>query len=489
MNIVSVDLGTTNIKAAVYDSSVKLIDLVSEPVIYDRRGNMVEFDAEHYANGIITLIRKAAQSGFIHNGQTVSQIILTGQAESLVVLGEDNLPCYPGISWLDMRSEEECRELSGVFTQDLLYRTTGQPDFIPTWPITKLLWLKHNKPDVFNRIRKVLLLKDYIIFRLCGNPVEEYAVASFSCYFDIVKKEYWSDILSYCGISEDQLPVLVPSGSVAGTLLPGLASSDEGLTLQTKINAGTLDHFAGMIGTGSISPGFISESAGTVLSIAALADQPVFKGKLPNYCGPFPDSYVLLPVCESGGFSMEWYKNEFLKDVSYKEMNSALAHISGSSVPMFLPYLTGVNPPEYDPNIKGVFFGIRAEHTRFDMALGVMQGVACILRKNLDYMKEAGVQINKITTSGGGAKSDLWCQIKCDITGFPIEVPSSEEAPCLGSAIMAAVSEGYFPDYDAAIRACVSLKKCFYPSNAAEAGKRYSLFCHLYQDLQECFRM
>ncbi|WP_394346963.1 FGGY family carbohydrate kinase [Photorhabdus khanii] len=173
---------------------------------------------------------------------------------------------------------------------------------MPTWPITKMLWINCNKPDIFNQTAHYLLLKDYIIYRLCDRIVGDYSIYSFSHYFNITEKCYWHDILNYCGVKIDQLPEVLPPCSIARNLLSNWINPDIGLTHHTKINIGTLDHFAGMIGTGNIKEGVISESAGTVLSIATLVNTPLFSNvRIPVNCGPFLDTYVLLPVCESGG--------------------------------------------------------------------------------------------------------------------------------------------------------------------------------------------
>lgn len=490
MNFISIDLGTTNIKVAVYDQSLQLIQILSSPVEYAREKDFVEFDPEQYFAVISAMIHEAAGYAMKMNGESIAQIVLTGQAESLILLGQDDRPVYPGISWLDMRSSKECAELSRAFSQETCYHITGQPELIPTWPITKILWMKKNRPDIFESTAHFLLLKDYIIYRLCGNLVGDYSIYCFSHYFDITRKKYWEEILDYCGVQTSALPKLMPSGSVAGYLKKEFADPCAGLAASTKINIGTLDHFAGMIGTGSIHEGQISESAGTVLSIAALTPVPILnQGKLPNYCGPFPDSYILLPVCESGGFSMEWFKKQFLEEISYSQLNEVLASRRNSCPPIFLPYLTGVNPPEYDENVSGVFFGLRADHDKYDMALSIMQGVACMLRKNLEHMKSSGIQINKIISTGGGARSPIWTQLKANITGCTIEVPENEEAPCLGAAIMAAVQENMFASYEKAIEACVSVSSKYIPSGDAYSEQTYQLFCRVYSSLEECFRL
>ncbi len=490
MNIISVDLGTTNIKTAVYDQQLQMLHLLSEPVTYQKNGDFVEFDAESYFSLVLSMIQKAAACAWRLNRKRVAQIVLTGQAESLILLDRNHRPVCPGISWMDMRSSEECSELSAAFSQTCCYHTTGQPELIPTWPITKILWMKKNRPDIFQKTAHYLLLKDYMIFRLCGSMVGEHSIYCFSHYFNITKQCYWKEILDYCQVRTDQLPRLMPSGNIAGCLHRAFACAETGLDTATKINTGTLDHFAGMIGAGNIREGQISESAGTVLSLATFTPAPIFDGgKIPNYCGPFPDSYVLLPVCESGGFSMEWFKNQFLQDVSYQELNEILSGRNSRTPLIFLPYLTGVNAPDYNENASGVFMGLRSYHDRYDMALAVMQGVACMLRKNLECLKQSGIRIEKIISTGGGARSPIWTQLKADISGYAIEIPADEEAPCLGAAVLSAVSERFFASCDEAVAACVSIKHRYTPTGDPAFEEIYRLFCHTCSALEETFQI
>lgn len=490
MNIISIDLGTTNIKTAIYDRKLQMLHILSEPVIYKRKENFVEFDAEQYFSLVLSMIQKTASYGWQKNRQKVAQIILTGQAESLILLDQVHRPVCLGISWMDMRSSEECTELSSVFSRTSCYHITGQPELIPTWPITKILWFKNNQPDIAQKTAHYLLLKDYIVFRLCGNMAGEHSIYCFSHYFNITERCYWKEILDYCGVRSEQLPGLMPSGSIAGRLKEEFSGPETGLDTDTKINLGTLDHFAGMIGAGNIREGQVSESAGTVLSLSAFTREPVFDhGKIPNYCGPFPGSYVLLPVCESGGFSMEWFRNQFLQEISYQRLNEILNSRNSPTPLIFLPYLTGVNAPDYNEDASGVFMGLRAHHDRYDMALAVMQGVACMLRKNLDCLKQSGIQVDKIISTGGGARSPIWTQLKADISGHVIEVPDDEEAPCLGAAIMAAVDEGFFSSCEEACASCISVKYQYLPSKDPAFENIYQLFCHTCGALEETFRL
>lgn len=486
MGIIAIDLGTTNIKVAAYTSTLQEVGIESHNVEYMRDKGFVEFDAEVYFNSIVSLIKKCcAIPGF---AAEKTQLVLTGQAESLVVVDSEGKPLRNGISWLDMRSDAECQELAAHFDSETCYKITGQPEIIPTWPLTKILWLKHNEPQLFGSVGKFLLVKDYILYRLTGQYVGEHSIYPFSHYFDVVKKEYWMEPLEYCGVNASQLPRLVKPCSIVGDILPEVLQQT-GLAAGSRANAGTLDHFAGMIGTGNVELGLVSESAGTVSSIATFVETPFSSpARIPLYCGPFDNSYIYLPVCESGGISLEWFQKQFLTDVSFKDIDVQCAAKEVDPKLTFLPYLTGVNPPEFDPNATGVFYGANVAHDQYDFALAIMYGVASLLRKNIDYFRESGIVVEKIISTGGGAKSALWTQIKADICNVPVFIPKNHEAPCLGAAIIGAVTEGTFKDYASAIAASVVLDKEFTPNPNHEIyEKKYKLFKKIYDALTPVF--
>lgn len=489
MPYISIDLGTTNIKVAAYGDALEELAIEAENVNYIGGGIFIEFDPQEYFHIVKNTLIRCCKKVFSTTPFPINQIILTGQAESLILVDKDMNPLRNGISWLDMRSSEECKELKAHFDSDLCYKTTGQPEIIPTWPITKILWVKKNEPEVFARVEKFLLLKDYIHYQLTGSLAGEFSIYNFSHYFDITQKKYWEEILAYCGVDSSQLPPLVEPCSIVSNITPQLAE-DLHLNTTTRINLGTLDHFAGMIGTGNITEGIISESTGTVLSIATMVTNATFsKSKVPCHYGPFKNSYVLLPVCESGGVSLEWYKKQFMADVSYASMNKKLSKRALPNELIFLPYITGVNAPDFNSNAKGVFYGAQLKHDKFDFAYAVMEGIAHLLKINIDYIQRAGYPVGRIISTGGGARSDLWSQIKANITGYEVAIPSNEEAACLGAAIIGAVADKKFVNYEEAIKNCVSIKKQFFPKDKSLFLRKHELFRNLYKALTPVFSL
>ncbi len=471
-----IDLGSTNIKAALYDKNLNLMDRRSVPVEYIRDQGFVEFRAEEYCKNLLGLLAPMMKE----NGVTeISQIAFTGQAESLVVLDGAGTPLMNAISWMDERSVEECVELSKVFSQEECEAVTGQQAVLPTWPATKILWLKKNRPEVYQNAKTYLLLKDYVVYYLTGKMVSDMSIATFSFYFDIYQKCYWKKMMDAIGITEAQLPPLAEPCSVAGELKKELAE-ELGLGSMPKVNIGTLDHFAGMIGTGNVSEGTVTLSTGTVMAMATFASKGAkdIRGIAMHY-GFLPDTHIMLPVAESGGVSLEWFKRSCMPNNDFKEIDQVLEG-RGRNDLIFLPYLVGTNAPEFDTRATGVFWGLRQEHDAFDMAYAVMEGVGFLLKKNCESIQKTGTKVASIIATGGGSKSDIWCRLQADITGLPILIPKEKEAACLGAAIIGAVSDGVFSSFEEAAED-ISFEKRFDPASGDELTEKYNKFCRLYE--------
>ena len=472
---IGVDLGSTNLKAALYDENMVLLDRQSLPVVYIRENGFVEFDGEIYFQSLLQLLSRLIRD----NGITKPcHIALTGQAESLAVLDAQGSLLMNVISWMDERSTAECGILATQFSPAVCQEVTGQQAVLPTWPATKILWLKHNKQDIFEKAACYMLLKDYIVYRLTGVKAADMSIATFSFYFDIYNRVYWQPMLSAIGITEEKLPPLQESCTDAGALLPAVA---EAIGVTATVNIGTLDHFAGMIGTGNVTPGGITLSTGTVMALACMASAETGKNSgIAMHYGFLPGTHIMLPVAESGGVSLEWFKRCCMGNVDYDTMNRELAARPESQL-LFLPYLVGTNAPEFDGNATGVFWGLRQEHDCIDMAGAVMEGVSFVLRKNIDHIRKNGVTPTAIVATGGGAKSPVWCQLQADITALPVQIPTEKEAACLGAAMIAAVAAGKYANYSQAAEACVSFEAAYIPRRSPEKEKKYRRFCSLYE--------
>ena len=483
---IGIDLGSTNMKAALYSEKLVLLGQKSAPVQYLREDGFVEFDILAYYDCLQQLLKSLLLE---HPEATVRQISFTGQAESLVCLDENGNPVGNAISWMDERSEEECAILSAQFSDAVCRRITGQQAVLPTWPATKILWLRRNRPADFGRITTYMLLKDYIIFRLTGKKCADMSIATFSFYFDIYRKCYWQEMLDAIGITVSQLPPLVEPCSVVGSLTAD-AALQTGLSVDVLVNTGTLDHFAGMIGTGNTAPGTMTLSTGTAMVLATMAAPNTSPDcGIAMHYGFTPDTHVMLPVMESGGNCLEWFRRTCLNNIDYDTLNQEIQNAPEAPELLFLPYLVGTNAPEFDREACGVFFGLRQEHTAFHMAKAVMEGVSFALRKNCDDIISKGTPIDCIIATGGGAKSAIWCQMQSDITGLPVVIPKVTEAACLGAAMIAAQNDGRYADLTAAATDTVTFVRRYTPNSTPELEKTYCKFCKLYDAMLEIAKL
>ena len=475
MAFLGIDLGTTNLKAALYDENLHLLDSESFPVPYLRENGFVEFDVDTCFENLLDMLAAL----FRRQGVTRLQAMaLTGQAETLILLDARDRPIGNAISWMDERSQAECATLGERFAPEDVEGITGQLSVLPTWPATKLLWLRHNRPEDFKRAKTFVLLKDYIALRLTGRLMADMSIATFSLWFDIYNKRCWPEMLDALEIDERRLAPLSEPCAVAGELLPALAAR-VGLEPGTLVNVGTLDHFAGMIGTGATRMGRLTLSTGTVMALATMSAEPAPRHSgIAMHYGFLPDTHVMLPVVESGGVSLEWFKRCCLPNTNYDALNAALLQRSDSGL-LFLPNIVGTNAPAFDQDATGVFWGLRQHHDAIDMAGAVMEGVSFVLRENCEALAASGATVSEIIATGGGAKSPVWCQLHADCTGVPVSVPKEKDAACLGAAIIAATCAGRFPSFEDAAKECIHMERTYVPGDRRE--EKYRRFRKLYR--------
>ncbi len=486
--ILTIDLGTTLIKFGLFNFEMSLVSKHQEEYGLTYYRNFIEFDPEEYWG----VIKKGVNSLIFKSGIDQKKILvisLSSQAETLILLDKNNKPLKNAISWLDNRSAEECDLLKENFDTDKCYKITGQPDIITTWPITKILWIKRHEEKIFERAYKILLLKDFIVYKLTGKFMSDYTIYNFSYYFNIIKKEYWKEILDFVGVRLSQLPELVEPGEMIGNIRSELIK-EFNFNSDIALNIGALDQMAGMIGVGNINEGIVSETTGTVVAICTLLEKPVFTGlKIPCHYNAIKDTYILLPVCESGGVSLEWFKNNFFRGVDYGFIDERVYKVpEGSGGLIFLPYIVGVNSPEYNPNAKGVFYGIGINHTRDHFARAVMEGIAFLIKKNIDYIEDnLNFKIKEVISLGGGSKSSVWNQIKADILDKEIKITNSSEAASLGAAMIAAVKLGIYKNVNEIADKVIKTKKVYKPAGHEAYEKSYELFNKIYKKLDPLF--
>jgi len=448
LKLLGVDVGTTSIKAAVYDQTGQCI--ISAHVDYEliSKGDHVEFDADEYFDLFLIAVKETAWSN------DISAIAIDTQCETLIMADEKGKPLCNAIVWLDNRAVAEACEIQKDFGRQKIYETTGQAEVTATWPACKLLWMKKNEPDIWKKVRKIFLLEDYLLFRLTGKFITEKTLQSSSLYFDIHKGGWWTEMLEYLNITPDMLPAIHDSGECIGN------------TGNITVVTGAIDQIAGAIGAGIVENGMVSEMTGTAMSIFAPSEMvPPYDPvkRIPchyNYDG----RYCLLSWTATAGMVLKWYKDNFCGGMSYKELDELACRVpAGCDGLTMLPYLCGSIAP-YDPDARGMFHGISLSHTKGYFARSIMEAIACTLKSSLIDM---GTDVSEIRSMGGAANSALWCQIKADITGCKIVTLKDRETACLGSAILAGVGIGAFDSVREACSLLVKTDEIYLPAKAA----------------------
>lgn len=447
MNLLGIDYGTTSVKAALFDEKLNQLNCLSEDYTLKTKGDIVEFEAEKYWDILKKLL------GEIGADAAVDALAIDTQCETLILTDESGNPVRDAIVWLDNRATKEAEEIDAKFGKEKVYKITGQPEITATWPASKLLWVQKNEPDVWAKTKKIFLLEDYLLYKLTGEFVTEKTLQSSSLYFDITSGGWWGEMLDFIGVTEDMLPRLMGSGEYVGDY--------EGI----KIVTSAMDQVAGAVGAGVVEKGIVSEMTGTTMAIFMPTDEiPDYDPKSIVPCHyNYDDGYCLLSWSPTAGMALKWFKNAFLPDKSFAELDKMAENVSiGSDGVVFLPYLCGSTMPKYNPEARGSFTGLAPEHTVAHFARAVMESVACMLKGNLDYL---GVPVKEIRAMGGGALSPLWCTMKADMTKKSLVTLKNKETACLGSAIMAGVGAKCFASVKEACK-MIETDKVFSPTGA-----------------------
>lgn len=473
--ILSADLGTTAFKAAVFDEKGRLCGSdTCEYEIYTPGPGLAEAAPDIYEETFRTACRSAVKKAGITPDQILS-ISLSTQGETTLFLDENMKPLRNAIVWFDTRALSEAEDIVGRFGMDEIQRRTGQTGADAIWPGAKILWLQRHEPENFRRMKKAVQLEGYISLLLTGRTAGESTILGSTCYFDINTGKYWPEMLDFLDITEEQLPKIVPSGTDLGHI-SSEAARRFGFSEKTTLNIGAIDLACGAIGAGNVRPGIFSESTGSALCTVTLVDRPVYdpERNMPLYCGAKPGQYMI-HAYSTGGMMMRWFRDNFceleissensLGQNAYDQLDELAEKVpAGSEGLIALPHLQGSGPPDLDQDAKGVFFGMTIAHGKGHFARAVMEGVAMVLCRMIEGTRSLGIDVDRIVSFSGGAKSRLWNQIKADASGLPVYTTKDDEsAACLGTAILAGTSLGIWDSIEQAADEAVKKDRIYRP--------------------------
>lgn len=478
MLYIGVDLGTSAVKLLLMDEGGRILNIVSEeyPLYFPNPGWSEQSPADWYEKtiaGIDKLLDGADRS-------KVAGISFGGQMHGLVILDENDEVIRPAILWNDGRTGEECDYLNNVIGRDKLTQYTANIAFTG-FTAPKLLWVKKHEPENFAKIRKIMLPKDYIAYRLSGVHCTDVSDASGMLLFD-VKNRCWSkEMCDICGITTDMLAQCFESYESVGTILPDVASK-LGIPETCVIAAGAGDNAAAAVGTGTVGPDMCNISLGTSGTVFITTDKfGVDNNNALHSFAHADGGYHLMGCMLSAASCNKWWMDDIIGTKDYSSEQAGIDKLGDNHV-FFLPYLMGERSPHNDPNARGTFIGMTMDTTRADMTQAVLEGVAFALRDSLEVAKTLGIDLKRTKICGGGAKSPLWKKIMANVLNLELDIIESEEGPALGGAMLAAVACGEYPDVKTAAEKIVKIVDTVSPDPelVKKYDERYNKFKQIY---------
>ena len=485
---IGIDLGTSAVKLLLVDADGRVRNSVTReyPLMIPAPGWSEQDPNEWWGacvSGIIELL-----SGF--DASQVAGIGAGGQMHGLVILDEDDKVIRPAILWNDGRTEAEVAYLNDAVGKERLSACTANIAFAG-FTAPKLLWLRSNEPDNYARIRRIMLPKDYINYKLTGVHSCDYSDASGMLLLDVQNKRWSREMLDRCGVRESQMPQLFESCEVTGTVRPEVADV-LGIPATTRVAAGAGDNAAAAVGTGTVGNGACNISLGTSGTIFISSDN--FGVDPNNALHAFAHAdgrYHLMGCMLSAASCNKWFCDEVLRTRDYAaEQADITAGKLGRNRVFFLPYLMGERSPLNDTDARGTFTGLSMDTTRSDMVQAVLEGVAFAIRDSLEVARSIGIEVDRSRLCGGGARSPLWRTILANVLNVTLEIPQTEEGPGYGGAMLAMVACGRYPSVRACADALVKVTESIEPDPATAAlyEVQYRKFQQIYPAMKALFK-
>ncbi|MCC2668717.1 MAG: xylulokinase [Armatimonadetes bacterium] len=500
MALLGIDIGTSGTKTLLIDDAgVALASAVHEYPLSTPRPGWAEQDPRHWWEATQITIRAVLQKAGV-SGDTITGIGLSGQMHGSVFLDDRNEVIRPALLWCDQRTVDQCAWITETVGAERVVELTSNP-VLTGFTAPKVIWLRDHEPENYARVRKVLLPKDYIRYKLTGAFATEVSDASGTSMFHVRERRWAHELLDAIEIPREWMPECfesyLPSAHVSAE-----AAAATGLKAGTPVVGGGGDQAAGAVGNGIVERGIISSTVGTSGVVFAFSDEPAVDPqlRLHTFCHAVPGKWHQMGVMLSAGGSLRWYRDVMAGAECHvaramgvdpyqliaEEARNAPVGCEGL---LFLPYLTGERTPYPDPNARGVFFGLTLRHDRPHLARAVLEGVAYGLRDSFEILDEMHVPVNQVRASGGGARSLLWRQIQADVTGREHVTINVDEGPAFGVALLAGVGTGVWGSVAEACRATIEVvENCPTINQNAEIYNRYyPIYRGLYRSLKDQF--
>ena len=495
MCLIGLDIGTTGCRAAIFDETGTLLTRAGREYAVDiPQPTWAEQDAEKVWRLAQEALREAIATAAI---RTITAIGLSVQGEAVMPVDEEGQALRPAILGMDTRTDGQNAWLKERFGAKPLFERTGMPiHTVNTLP--KLLWLKQYEPDLWARARRFLLYEDFLIQKMTGRAAISRCLASRTQLYDIPDDRWSSEILEALELDPERLATVKPSGVAVGPMRSGLVES-LGLTRAPLVVTGGHDQACGALGVGLTRSGLAMDSTGTAEVVEVALDRPalnetLYQGDISVYAHTVPGLYLAMTLNHSGGLVLRWFRDTLCQEEMRKAQASGrdaydllLQDASSEPTPLLLlPDFAGSGTPRFDTASKGAILGLTFATKKADLAKAILEGLTFELRLNLDLLRDGGVSIDELRAIGGGARSELWLQLKADITGLPVVAPRITEAASWGAAMLAGVGAGQFASAAEAAEETVHLDRRFEPApkRVERYEERFALYRELYPTLK-----
>jgi xylulokinase len=452
-----IDIGTGGSRALLVNEKGRVVAAVTAPHedMKMEKPLWAEQRPENWWDAAQQAIKAVLKEAKVKPG-AIKGIGLSGQMHGLVILDENNEVIRPALIWCDQRSQNQVDWINQTVGKDNVLAFTANP-VLTGFTLPKLLWVRDNEPRNFARVRKMLLPKDYIRFKLTGEFATDVSDASGTALFDVVTRKWSSEMVSRVKLDESILPQVFESSDITGAITEEAAAAT-GLTAGIPVVGGGGDQAASAVGNGIVEPGIVSCTIGTSGVVFAHMERPTYdpQGRVHTFCHAVKGKWHVMGVTQGAGLSLQWYRNQFAPGVEYdKLMDEAATAHCGSHGLFWLPYMMGERTPHLDATARGGWIGVTAKHTRADMIRSLIEGVSYSLKDCLDLLDAMGAPVENVRVSGGGGKSPFWRQVLADVFSKKVITLETQEGSAYGAALLAMVGTGQYPTVQAACKATI----------------------------------
>ena len=406
---------------------------------------------EAVADAVRGVLAKAGVSG-----ADIKGVGLSGPMHGLVILDADNQVIRPSLIWCDQRSQAQVDFVNAMVGRDKVLEYTANP-VLTGFTLPKLLWVRDNEPANFARVKKMLLPKDYVRFRLTGEFASEVSDASGTSVFDVVKRRWSYEMMDALGLDRSILPRCYESSEITG-MITAEAAARTGLATGTPVVGGGGDQASSAVGNGIVEEGIVSCTLGTSGVVFAHMEKVAYDpaGRVHTFCHAVRDKWHVMGVTQGAGLSLQWFRNQLAPGTDYEALTAEAANSpTGAQGLFWLPYLMGERTPHLDATIRGGWIGLTARHKRADLIRAVIEGVSYSQRDCLDIIEDLGVAVNSVRASGGGAQSAFWRRLLAGILHKRVVTLETQEGSAYGAALLALVGTGAFSNVPEVCRAAV----------------------------------